>query len=267
MAAIEGDILIRSREELDVLLINIETAIKVKRRSDFFSWVQGVLQGLLPHEILVCALADRSSRGYRIEWMASRPIDEVRFSELFQSTGGLVHRLIGLWEQSGRRPLLLSDRDDGQGHGSGIGAEIKRLDLQEVAAHGVPDADGRAASLFSFSKLGGGMRPQHGDALELLVPYLHAAWARAVCDSTRRRAGNQVLAREILTAREVEVLNWVEQGKSNNEIAQILNISHLTVKNHVQKILRKLNVQNRAQAVARGINLNLTRAVQDYGRH
>ena len=64
--------------------------------------------------------------------------------------------------------------------------------------------------------------------------------------------------REILTAREIEILNWVEKGKSNNEIAQILSISHLTVKNHVQKILRKLNVQNRAQAVARGISLNLT---------
>ena len=67
-----------------------------------------------------------------------------------------------------------------------------------------------------------------------------------------------VAAREILTAREVEILHWVERGKSNNEIAQILNISHLTVKNHVQKILRKLNVQNRAQAVAKGIALNLT---------
>jgi len=30
------------------------------------------------------------------------------------------------------------------------------------------------------------------------------------------------------------------------------------VKNHVQKILRKLNVQNRAQAVAKGMSLNLT---------
>ena len=31
----------------------------------------------------------------------------------------------------------------------------------------------------------------------------------------------------------------------------------LTVKNHVQKILKKLNVQNRAQAVARGLSLQI----------
>jgi len=62
----------------------------------------------------------------------------------------------------------------------------------------------------------------------------------------------------MLTAREIEVLNWIEKGKSNNEIAQILAISHLTVKNHVQSILRKLNVQNRAQAVATSLSLQLT---------
>jgi len=92
------------------------------------------------------------------------------------------------------------------------------------------------------------------------VPYLHASWARAVCDAGKQPAGNLIVARQILTGREVEILTWVEQGKSNNEIAQILGISHLTVKNHVQKILRKLNVQNRAQAVAKGITMNLTRS-------
>jgi hypothetical protein len=39
----------------------------------------------------------------------------------------------------------------------------------------------------------------------------------------------------------------------NADVAAILDISPLTVKNHMQKILRKLNVQNRAQAVARAI--------------
>jgi DNA-binding CsgD family transcriptional regulator len=53
------------------------------------------------------------------------------------------------------------------------------------------------------------------------------------------------------------VLNWVREGKTNQEIAQILDISPLTVKNHVQKILRKLKVTNRAQAVARGIAARL----------
>jgi transcriptional regulator EpsA len=253
------DILIRTREELDVLLVNIEAAVKVKKRSDFFSWVQGVFQGMLAHEILICAMADRASRGYRMEWMASRPIDAQRFAELCNGTGGLVHRLIAKWEQGGRRPLLLQGGEGEQGTELGIAAEIQRLELDEVAAHGIPDVDGYAACFFSFSKLPGGPKSSHLGMLELVVPYLHAAWARAVCETGAQQAGRLVVTREILTGREVEILNWVEQGKSNNEIAQILSISHLTVKNHVQKILRKLNVQNRAQAVAKGISLNLTR--------
>lgn len=255
----EDDILIRTREELDVLLVNIEAAVRVKRRSDFFSWVQGVFQGMLAHEILICALADRASRAYRMEWMASRPIEEHRFAELCNSTGGLVHRLIALWEQGGRRPLVLKGGEGGAGMELGIAGEIQRLELDDVVAHGIPDVDGCAACFFSFSKLPGGPRPTSVGTLEMIVPYLHLAWARAVCESGRHQPGNLVVARDILTEREVEILNWVEQGKSNSEIAQILSISHLTVKNHVQKILRKLNVQNRAQAVAKGISLNLTR--------
>jgi DNA-binding CsgD family transcriptional regulator len=61
----------------------------------------------------------------------------------------------------------------------------------------------------------------------------------------------------ILTGRELEILHWVYEGKSNMEIGMILGISGLTVKNHVQNILRKLNVQNRTQAVAKGLSLNL----------
>ena len=45
--------------------------------------------------------------------------------------------------------------------------------------------------------------------------------------------------------------------KTNNEIGLILEISATTAKNHIQKILRKLNVSNRAQAVGRGVALHL----------
>ena len=51
-----------------------------------------------------------------------------------------------------------------------------------------------------------------------------------------------------LSAREMEVLNCVTQGKSNKEIASMLGISHQTVKNHVTAILRKIGVEDRTQA-------------------
>jgi len=54
-----------------------------------------------------------------------------------------------------------------------------------------------------------------------------------------------------LSPREDEVADWMRRGKSNEEIAIILGISAHTVKNHLERIFRKLGVENRhAAAVA-----------------
>ena len=52
-----------------------------------------------------------------------------------------------------------------------------------------------------------------------------------------------------LTSREVEVLDCLARGQSNKEIAGQLGISDQTVKNHITSILRKLQVNDRTQAV------------------
>jgi DNA-binding NarL/FixJ family response regulator len=63
-------------------------------------------------------------------------------------------------------------------------------------------------------------------------------------------AGEQELcAPQSLTRLEREVLNLVQQGLTNQEIAETLVIELGTVKNHVHNILRKLNVNSRRDAV------------------
>lgn len=51
-----------------------------------------------------------------------------------------------------------------------------------------------------------------------------------------------------LTPREIEVLQTIAEGKSNQEIAESLVISQKTVKSHVSNILRKLHLADRTQA-------------------
>lgn len=53
-----------------------------------------------------------------------------------------------------------------------------------------------------------------------------------------------------LTRRELEILSWIEQGKTYWEISQILCISENTVKFHVKNIYEKLDVKNKTQAIA-----------------
>lgn len=52
----------------------------------------------------------------------------------------------------------------------------------------------------------------------------------------------------VLTERQLEVLKLLGEGRSNKEIARLLDISENTVKIHIAAILRTLNVKNRTQA-------------------
>jgi len=60
-----------------------------------------------------------------------------------------------------------------------------------------------------------------------------------------------------LSIRELEVLQLVSAGASNGEIADKLSISEATVKAHLRNIMDKLQVKNRAQAVARALSKGL----------
>ncbi|GHC21325.1 hypothetical protein GCM10008094_09990 [Aidingimonas halophila] len=53
-----------------------------------------------------------------------------------------------------------------------------------------------------------------------------------------------------LSLRESEVLKWASEGKTVWEIGMILSLSEGTVKFHLRNIYRKLDVTNRAQAIA-----------------
>jgi ATP/maltotriose-dependent transcriptional regulator MalT len=54
---------------------------------------------------------------------------------------------------------------------------------------------------------------------------------------------------DILTSRETEVLKLIAQGMSNTEINDTLVIAAETTKTHVKRILAKLGLRDRAQAV------------------
>jgi DNA-binding NarL/FixJ family response regulator len=87
-----------------------------------------------------------------------------------------------------------------------------------------------------------------------------SAWTR---EELRRVTGALATPRVVsdvevpLTQRESEVLRQLANGLTNKEIANTLNISYETVKEHVQHILRKIGVSDRTQAAVWAVRKGL----------
>ncbi|MDP4584285.1 MAG: response regulator transcription factor, partial [Verrucomicrobiales bacterium] len=56
-----------------------------------------------------------------------------------------------------------------------------------------------------------------------------------------------------LTARELEILKLIAEGRANKQIGEMLTLSENTVKNHVKSILAKLNAKDRTHAVTEAL--------------
>ncbi len=84
--------------------------------------------------------------------------------------------------------------------------------------------------------------------LRLVTPHFIQALTAAELTSARQTASEAPLATLGLTKRELEVARWIARGRTNPEIAQILEMAPRTVEKHVENILVKLGVENRTAA-------------------
>lgn len=88
---------------------------------------------------------------------------------------------------------------------------------------------------------------------QFLLPHITSAVNRYL-EQDKQKCNSKI---NVLSTRELDVLNWIGAGKSNWETAQILGISEHTIKFHVSNICKKLNVRKRGHAIAKATQLNL----------
>ena len=86
---------------------------------------------------------------------------------------------------------------------------------------------------------------------------LDAESVEAVLVAAGHRASRRTPWSAGLTAREIEVLRLVAQGRSNREIAAELFIAEKTARNHIERVYTKLGVNNRTQATLAAIDRGL----------
>ena len=243
--------------EREALLLNLDLALRVNTRPQLFSWVQGALQSLIQHEVLICGLQEGRQVAMRVDTFSTAPTDCARLGELFQHDVSLVPHLIKVWEENRCQAVIVDSEHGTPATSATLSRELARLGVSHLLAHGTHDSSGQMTSFFVFACREGSLSPKQAYLADLVVPYLHAAWVRSQVTWPLERAGVKPVKTGLLTPREQQILQWIYHGKSNIEIGMILDISPLTVKNHVQKTLRKLNVLNRTQAVGKALALRI----------
>jgi len=143
------------------------------------------------------------------------------------------------------------------------GSDTDLVDREMLAAfaHGLRLALSRAAVVEQLQSVNNALKATAEEAEEALSSVHQVSLAAAVATTADESASfdvapgvlNRALGsvREVLTNREVEVLELVAQGRTNAAIAAQLVISEGTVKQHVKHVLRKLRVENRTEAATR----------------
>jgi transcriptional regulator EpsA len=249
-------------DEVSAFMDVVEASLSVTRREQLFIWLQRSCQYLLPHEILLCGIQEGKGRQYQFEmFTCTRYMGDAQL-QAATAPDGIVTAAVSAWRQS-QRPVLLAEGMNPGDYGQYVvpvppdPQAIQRSEMRNMAAHGIGLREDGVSTFFCFGRLSGELDAKKSYILELLAPYLHTMFTRI--SGPRFLAKSDAYSDNPVTPRELEILEWAHKGKTNWEIAGILDISPLTVKNHMQNILRKLDVQNRSHAALKATQLGLVR--------
>jgi len=268
------DVTLDKKTAYDIYII-AEACLKAQTRDSFSQDVIGRTQQILRQEMTICGVMEIDTAkiisilnaGFPATFLASIiDVDECFRSPLYRRWLN-VQTPQGI--EFGRRGNSLS-ADESELYES--------FKISNVLAHGMVDLDHRYTTYFSFAQIQGRVEPHHLYLMSFMIPHLHVAYRRI--SHARRRSDlsgmlggqsqtscgpaqsvvdntNEMKCVPKISSRELEVLRWLLNGKSNWDIGKILNISEFTVKNHVQKILKKLNANSRQHAVAKALEAGL----------
>ena len=243
-------------EESGRFLRIVAECARIRRHYDIYRWLGGEVQSFLAHDILLSAWGDFASWELKLDLTSALP--GVRTASLAHCrVDSLLRRAYARWVDAGRSPVLLKPADVDLPQFCHCPIHTALREMRSVLVHGVHDKRSGRDSLFIAFGAGPVTKSRSVQRflsnLDPLFAQIDAAFRKVpafplAAASTGARAGANVLD---LSVRELEVLEAICKGKTNLDIAAVLDISPFTVKNHVQRIFRKIGVTNRTQAAAR----------------
>jgi transcriptional regulator EpsA len=247
-----------SRPDASSLLSLAQRSTRLRSKAGLRQWLKNEVQDFIPHAFMVIAWGDLSTAFLSHEVISADPWLE---AALHRQVTSHIRPMFGRWMDSERMPVALPTDE------LLMSSHSWPMDARHVLAHGMSDRRGSYDCLYAFFGPEALCGAKSKEASRVLLPFIDAGFRQLTFtvdpeDSVDSLAsfmlprGPAAVVPQIdvgkaqdLSAREVEVMQWVRMGKTNSEIASILNLSTFTVKNHMRRIYKKLDVLNRAQAV------------------
>jgi transcriptional regulator EpsA len=205
--------------------------------------------------VLVFGHGEYGTPNFRCEVLARNNTWEDR--ALHSELNRLIEMMVDSWQSSGYQPRLFAAlSEENNPDGCTISRALNRLGLGHALAHGAKEFPGDCSGFFVFMRMTEAPGRRHAYFADMLMPYLHTTLHRMLLSEKGKPEG-RVRPGLTLSTREAQVISLVRDGNTNQQIAVRLGLSPLTIKNHVQNVLRKLEVANRAQAVAKAVKARL----------
>jgi len=240
------DTVLLERSEEEYVLSAMASSLRVKSPRLISKWLQGYLFSLLPFSFLSCIHTKKMGQQLSMDSYACSPFLDF-YPSLHKTVDQFALDLLNKLHDGLSFPLLLD----------GSQAMLSQDEYQDIfpTTESKQVLVGRAvmpdsSSYFFVLSSAQSKVDQHKLTylLDLTLPHICMAVVRSNANDFALDDSRE--AQFVLSAREIEVLQWVAKGKSNQQIAEKLFLSPFTVKNHIQNILNKLGAKNRVEAAS-----------------
>ncbi len=239
------------------LVSTMQQSVKIKKHIDFLSWLQYSVSEFMPLDALLAVWGNFSGgvEHAKLHYDTCSDIDGFNAQTLMSASREVNQCMVYLYERwlSQHRHFYVVNNFAA----SEFDCKFRQIFpdfpqvLNSLLVYGVKDVrSGNDCLYVFFSKQN---KFQIKDStIDLLMPHIDHVLRKIEFSAPVKALTRAVPSINIsaLTERELEVVEWIRFGKTNEEIASILHISQNTVKSHLKRIYQKLNVSKRAQAVA-----------------
>jgi transcriptional regulator EpsA len=239
----------------------IQRSYKIKKHIDLFIWLQNSVSEFIAHDALLTVWGNFKDAGdnSKLQYDVASNVDGFSTRAMLGASREVNHcmsHLYELWLDNNCHWYALNNFANSE-----FDCKFRMIfpdfpqELNSLLVYGVSDLRGGNDCLYIFFSKYNKFQTK-SSALDLLIPHIDHALSKIqhLENLEPVHKPRALINLSALTDRELEVIEWIKAGKTNQEIGVILNITQNTVKSHLKRVYQKLNVGKRAQAVALLVN-------------